>query len=72
MKKIKTTVCNGIIGNFTKNPDTNFGEFNNNVEKAREKKHLKAYLAGHERFVFGKDEEGYPQYYPVKKIAIEA
>ena len=62
----------GIIGNFTKNPDTNFGEFNNNVEKAREKKHLKAYLAGHERFVFGKDEEGYPQYYPVKRIAIEA
>ena len=69
IKKTKTIVFGGIIGNTIDNPITGVkGDFNNEIERAREKKHLKAYLKGHERFVFGKDIEGKPQYYPVIRV----
>ncbi len=70
-KTTKTINFGGIIGCTIDNPQTGKkGDFNNEIERAREQRHLKAYLKGHERFVFGKDIEGKPKYYPVKRIEV--
>jgi len=45
--------------------------FKSKEERAFEKKHLAAYLAGKKRFKYGKDELGQPSYYDVLYKFIE-
>lgn len=42
--------------------------FKDNQERSFEKKHLKAYLKGFNKFRNGRTIEGYPNYTPVKEI----